>query len=304
MAVLDVAKLRAEFSAPHELVTTSDGRTLFLRHWGESGRSDLAVLIFHGITAYSEPYGKLLAEELARAGLQVFGLDLRGHGRSDGNRGDLPSGERLSRDLCETVAFLRARFPRVVVLGHSLGVLSALIAFNRCPEGIDGLVLVSVGRQVRPGVYGRPTAWAALKMLFGVALFRSRPWIGYYREGMLGRDDPLFNFRYSARFYSATYGMSPWAVARMLRQNVIDSPNLHPTRQVGIPVLVAIGDQDEMFSIESSRGFFDKLDATRKEFLVVPGGHHASFPPASWGPLAVWLSDKFPPLAARSVVPQ
>ena len=294
MSSLDVVKLREQFSAPHELVTTSDGSTLFLRHWVGAGRNNVAVLIFHGITAYSEPYGRVVAEGLAAAGFDVYGLDLRGHGRSDGARGDVPSAERLARDLCETVAFVKARFPKVVVLGHSLGVITALIAANRCPEGIDGLVLVSAGNQVRPGVYRKPKASAALKMLFGIALFRSRPWIGYYREGMLGRDDPLFNFRYTARFYSAVYGMNPWAVVRMLRENVIDSPNMHPSRTLGVPLIVAVGDRDEMFSVESSRTFFESLGATQKEFLVVPGAQHAKFPPGCWGPLTAWLNAKFP----------
>lgn len=290
----DVVRLRAEFQAPHEVVRTSDGRILFLRHWVGSGGTDPVLLLLHGITAYSEPYGELMAEELARAGLHVFGLDLRGHGRSDGVRGDLPSADRLSKDLSETLDFLRARFPRVVVLGHSLGVINAMIAFNHYPRSIVGLILLSGGRQVRPGVYGKPSAGEAFKMLLGVALFRSRPLIGYRREGMLGLDDPLFNFRYSARFYRAVYGMSPWAVVRMLRQNIIDSPNLTPSGTIEIPLLVGVGDHDELFSVESSRALFDSLRANRKEFFVVPGGHHASFPPGSWTPIVDWMKRQYP----------
>ncbi|MGA7861000.1 MAG: alpha/beta fold hydrolase [Thermoplasmata archaeon] len=294
MVPLDVAELREEFQVPHELVTASDGKIIFVRHWIGSSGTDLAILIFHGITAYSEPYGKLLAEELAGAGFHVFGMDLRGHGRSDGIRGDLPSEERLSKDLCETVASLKAKFSRVVVLGHSLGVLSALIAVNRCPGSIDGLILLSAGRQIKPGAYSKPRARAVLKTLLGIALFPSRPLIEYNRKGMAGRNDPLFNFRYSARFYSAMYGMSPWAVVRMLRHNVIDSPNMTTSGTLEIPVLVGVGDQDELFSVDSSREVFDSIRGDRKEFLVVPGGHHASFPPGSWDRVVAWLRTQFP----------
>lgn len=291
---LDVVRLRAEFRSPHELVETSDGRMLFLRRWVGSGGTDPVLLLLHGITAYSEPYGPLMAEELAGAGYHVFGLDLRGHGRSDGVRGDLPSGDRLAQDLGETLDHLRSRFPRIVVLGHSLGVITTMIAFNHYPRSIDGLILLSGGRRVRPGVYRPPTATEAVKTLLGIALFRSRPLIGYRREGMLGLDDPLFNFRYSARFYTAVYGLSPWAVVRMLRQNIIDSPNLTPSGTIEIPVLVGVGDQDELFTVESSRALFDGLQANRKEFFVVPGGHHASFPRGSWVPVVDWLKRQFP----------
>jgi acylglycerol lipase len=293
----DVAKLRTEFQAPHELVRASDGKVLFLRHWVGTGRSDLAVLLLHGITAYSEPYGRLLAEDLARVGFDVFGLDLRGHGRSDGIRGDLPGGDRFQKDLCETVAFVKTRFPRVVLWGHSLGVISAMVAVQGCGPSIDGVVLLSGGRRIRPGVYSKPTARAALRNLLAITLFRTRPWIEYSRRGMMGRDDPLFNFRYSARFYSAVYGMSPAAVARMLRRHAIDSPYLTPPTPLRVPVLVAVGDQDELFSVESSRELFDTLPANRKEFLVIPGGHHASFPPGAWDPFADWLRRQFAPAA-------
>jgi acylglycerol lipase len=290
----DVTRLRREFRDPHELVGTSDGKILFLRQWTGAPGVEPAILIFHGITAYSEPYGKLLAEELSEAGFPVFGLDLRGHGRSDGARGDLPSADRLSKDLCETLAFLKARFSRVVVLGHSLGVLCALIVVHQCAALVDGVILLSGARRINPDAYQRPTARASLKALLGIALFRSRPLIEYYRKGMIGQGDPLFNFRYSARFYSAVYGTSPWVVLRMLRQNVIESPNMTLPRSIEIPVLVAVGDQDELFSVDSVREFSEQLNGTRKQFLEVPGGHHASFPPSSWAPVVAWLKSQFP----------
>jgi acylglycerol lipase len=167
------------------------------------------------------------------------------------------------------------------------------------------VVLLSGGRRIRPGVYRKPTARAAFRNLMAVALFRSRTWIEYSRQGMLGRDDPLFNFHYSVRFYSSVYGLKPWAIARMLRAGVIDSPYLTPTNSLEIPVLIGVGDQDELFTVDSSRELFDRLGAVRKAFLVIPGGHHASFPPGSWGPVVEWLRGQFgtQPVAASGPVP-
>jgi acylglycerol lipase len=293
VTALDVGKLRDEFKGPHELVTTSDGKTIFLRHWVGDAGTDLAILVFHGITTYSGPYGKLLAEELAKAGFNVFGMDLRGHGMSDGTRGDYPSGERLSKDLCETSAFLKGRFSRVVVLGHSLGVLSAVIAVNSCARNVDGLILLCMGRKVKPGAFVRPSASAALKTLLGVTLFRGSPLIEYSRRGMSGRDDPLFNFHYTARFYSAVYGKSAWSVVRMLGRNEIDSPNLVVSERPDIPVLVGVGDRDEIFPVDSARAFFDGIECSKKEFIVIPGGRHAAFPEGSLAQLIAWLRRSF-----------
>jgi len=293
MAALDVGKLRDEFKGPHELVRTSDGKTIFLRHWVGDAGTDVAILVFHGITTYSGPYGKLMAEELARAGFNVFGMDLRGHGMSDGTRGDYPSGERLSKDLCETLAFLKGRFSKVVVIGHSLGVLSAVIAVNSCGGDVDGLILLSAGRKIRPGAFVKPSASAAMKTLLGITLFPGSPLIEYNRRGMTGRDDPLYNFHYTARFYAAVYGRSAWSVVRMLGKNEIDSPNLVVSGRLDIPVLVGVGDQDEIFPVDSVRALFDGIEWRRKEFIIIPGGRHAAFPEGSLAQLIVWLRRSF-----------
>jgi acylglycerol lipase len=294
MAAPDVAQLRDEFKGPHQLVRTSDDKTIFLRQWaGAAAEPDMAILVFHGITTYSGPYGKLVADELARARFNVFGMDLRGHGMSDGVRGDYPSGERLSKDLCETIAFLKGRFSKVVVLGHSLGVLSAVIAANSCTADVDGLILLSMGRKVRPGAFVKPSAPAALKTLLGTTLFPGSPLIEYNRRGMSGRDDPLFNFQYTARFYSAVYGRSAWSVVRMLGKNEIDSTNLVVSGRLDIPVVVGVGDQDEIFPVDSVRAFFDSIECNRKEFIVIPGGRHAAFPEGSWAQLIAWLRRSF-----------
>ena len=293
MASLDVAELRAQFSEPHELVEASDGTTLFLRRWGVFGKSPVSVLIFHGITAHSGPYGPVIAEQLARAGFAVFGMDLRGHGLSDGKRGDYPSTERWEKDLAETVAFVKSRSAKLVVLGHSLGVLSAVHVQQLCPGEVDGLVLLSVGRTVRTHVRAPPGAASVLRSLIGIALLRGTPLIAVDpREGMVGLDDPLFNFRYSARFYNVLYGVGALRVARMFRMGTVDSPYIHIDGKLRIPLFVGVGERDELFPVESTRAFYDELDADRKEFFVVPGARHAIFPKDCWGPLVTWLAHE------------
>ena len=285
-----MARLRADFREPHDLILTSDGKTLFLRRWDPSGAPSASILVLHGITAYSTPYGPLLAEELAGAGFRVYGLDLRGHGLSDGRRGDIPSEARLVSDLREALAFVRARSAKLVLLGHSLGVLLAIRAVNESPDRIDGLVLLSAARKVRPGAYPKPSGMALVRILLGVSLLRGWPLIEYRRSGMTGTDDPLFNFHYSARFMSTLYGAGALAVARMFRDGVLDTPNLRFTRALPMPLYVGVGDRDELFTEEAARSLFEGIDAARKEFAVIPGAHHATFPSGSWTGLVTWLN--------------
>jgi alpha-beta hydrolase superfamily lysophospholipase len=264
-----------------------------LRRWEAAQEPRASVLVFHGITAHSAAYGPILAHELARSGFTVYGMDLRGHGLSDGRRGDYPSAERLTKDLCETVAFVRGRSTNLVVLGHSLGAISAILALNHCPKKIDGLVLLSAANRIRTGVYARPKAAALIKTLAGVTVLRGSPLIEYRRGGMVGLGDPLFNFRYSARFMSAFYGVGALSVAGMMRSGKLDSPNIRFTSKLRIPLFLGVGENDELFSVDSARTFFDGIEADDKEFAVIPGARHAVFPSGCWFQLIAWAQRHF-----------
>ncbi len=275
--VVDIIALRNKFETPHHLLTTSDNQILFLRIWEPQGETskDSAILLLHGITAYSGPYG-MIAEPLTEKGFTVYGLDLRGHGLSDGNRGDCPSMERFIDDLCETLAFVKQRHTKVVIMGHSLGVLSSLIALNNCLENIDGAVLLSAARKSRPHAYPKMSVGQKLKILLSSIIKPSKPVIDYYREGMVGIDDPLFNFKYTFRF--------------MKLVNLVD----FKFPEIGnLPVFVGIGDNDELFAIEDCQKLFDEIPSEDKMFDVIKDGKHATFPQDSWGPLTSWLDEHF-----------
>jgi acylglycerol lipase len=293
MADIDVSKLRREYKGPHDIVETSDGKELFLRIWESHGGSNVSVLIIHGITGYSGPYGPMVADQLCSAGHDVFGVDLRGHGLSDGRRGDYPSEERFVKDLGETLAQVRSRSKKLVLMGHSLGALAAVVAAKNNPDKIDGLALVSAARRIRTGVYPRPSTSAVLKVMMGVALFRGSPVIEYRRAGQVGLDDPLFNLRYSARFYSVLYGAGALKVMGMLRSGLIDSPNLTLDGKLKVPLFVAVGENDELFTADAAQEFCGSIDCDDKEFHVVPGARHAVWPNGSFTPLVEWLGKKF-----------
>src|SRR5271154_6140479 len=102
----EAAILRKNFVGPHEQFTTSDGVTLFLRRWNPDSlapvKTGIAVLIFHGFTAHSGAYN-MAGVPISAAGYTTFGLDDRGHGLSDGIRGDSPGKDRWIADLAESV---------------------------------------------------------------------------------------------------------------------------------------------------------------------------------------------------------
>jgi len=274
---IQVSELRRDFVGSHREVITSDGITLFLRAWEPSPEDarNTAILIFHGITAHSGPY-EFIGIPLSKAGFPTFGMDLRGHGLSDGNRGDCPSKKRFALDLCETLSFLKETYPRVVTLGHSLGVLSSWIVMDTCSEKIDGAVLLSGARTIRPGIMPKLSSSTKLKIALSSIISPGRPVIKYRREGMTGLDDPLFTFNYTLRFI-----------------RLVNLAGIRFVRNLNIPVFVGVGDQDELFSVESVRELYDEIPSKDKEFYVQPGAKHAVFPKGSWTPLVDWLKERF-----------
>ena len=164
--------------------TARDGENLALYEWPLDDASQLStstgpdssdnpgrirgmVLIVHGLGEHALRYDHV-AEALMHWGFVVRAFDLRGHGRSDGERGQVPTESALLDDLAEIVEDARLRCQRLsaaqaaspdepvlhtsappgpplplILLGHSLGGLlaSRFVSLNLSP--VDGLVLSS-----------------------------------------------------------------------------------------------------------------------------------------------------------------
>ena len=100
--------------------------------------------------------------------------------------------------------------------------------------------------------------------------------IRYYREGMVGLDDPLFNFNYTFRFM------------KIVGLRDFEFPDLE-----SMPIFVGVGDNDELFSVEACRELYEEIPSTNKMFHVAVGGRHTEFSPGSLDELGNWFDDQF-----------
>ncbi len=274
--------LRKEYTGPHHQFTTTDGETIFLRRWDPDtlspAKKDIAVLIFHGITAHSGAYN-MAGVPISAGGYTTFGMDCRGHGLSGGNRGDNPGRDRWVADLAESVQYVKSLgFSKVVILGHSLGVASAICTTNAIPDEISGLILLSGAYEGRKGL-SKPIPFFKKARILASSVFRpTHPAVEYYREGMSGTSDTLFTFRYTLRYMT-----------------MLDVKTLRLPENMNIPVLVGTGDNDELFEVEKVRELYDLVPGNQKEFVVLENTTHAVFPVESWERLVVWLDKTYTP---------
>ena len=276
----EAAVLRQHYTGPHNQFTTTDGVTLFLRRWNPDtiapAKKDIAILIFHGFTAYSGPYS-MAGVPISKGGYTVFGLDYRGHGLSDGIRGDSPGKERWIADLAESVKYIKGLgFSKVIILGHSLGVASAICAADAVPDEISGLILLSGAYEGRKGLSKPPTLFQKTRILASSIFRPSYPAVEYYRDGMTVSKDTLFNFRYTLRFLT-----------------MMDVKQLRLPKNLNIPVLVGVGDKDELFEVDKVKDFYNLIPGNKKEFFVMKNATHAKIPIESWEEIVAWLNKTF-----------
>lgn len=275
----EAADLRQKYTGPHNVFTTSDGEMLFLRRWDpdsiEPAKKNIAVLIFHGFTAYSGPYN-MAGIPFSKGGYTTFGLDYRGHGLSGGNRGDNRK-DRWIADLAESIKFVKSLgYKRVIVLGHSLGVAAAMCAANAVPQEIAGLVLLSGAYEGRKGVTQPISFFQKMKLLSSAVFRPSFRAVEYYREGMTISDDTLWNYRYTPRFVM-----------------MLDVKKLRLQPDLNIPVLVGVGDQDELFEIDKVKEFYNLIPSNKKQFFIMKKATHAKIPQECWEEIVSWIDKTF-----------
>lgn len=127
-------------------LTARDGTNLVVMDWPLSkGPVRGVVLIVHGLGEHAWRYNTV-ANRLNDWGFAVRAYDQFGHGESMGQRGELPTRDRLLLDLAEVVDESRARMHAstpLIVLGHSMGGLVAARFAALQLRTLEGLVLSS-----------------------------------------------------------------------------------------------------------------------------------------------------------------
>lgn len=122
---------------------TSDGLKLFTRQWERSSPRALCFVV-HGVGEHGGRYDAL-AKELNRRGFLVQAMDHRGHGRSEGRRGDCRSIRDFVDDLRRWIQEAEERFPHLprFMVGHSLGGLIGLTYAVDYPQTLRGVAVSS-----------------------------------------------------------------------------------------------------------------------------------------------------------------
>ena len=101
---------------------TKDGTNLFFKEWIPEGKIKAVICLVHGLGDHSGWF-KDLINYFNISGFAVLSFDLRGHGKSQGKKGHIPSYDALMDDIEVLLTFAEKDFKSLPLLlyGHSFG---------------------------------------------------------------------------------------------------------------------------------------------------------------------------------------
>jgi acylglycerol lipase len=246
-----------------EKVDGGNGLGIFFRSWRPM-KPRAFVVIVPGFNAHSGYY-TWVAEQFVASGLAVYAVDLRGRGKSDGERFYVEKFEDYVSDVEAVVRVAKSREAGLpyFLLGHSAGgVVSCLYTLDHQAE-LAGLMCESFAHEL-------PAPDFALAVFKGLGHPAPHAHILHLPNERFSRDpkvvqamneDPLI-----AHETQPTRTMA--ALVRADERLKRDFP------LITLPLLILHGTQDKNTRPSGSQHFYDRAGSTDKTLKLYEGGLH------------------------------
>jgi alpha-beta hydrolase superfamily lysophospholipase len=250
-------------TAHEEYVDGYGGLRIFLRSWRPATARGVVVIV-HGFNSHGGYYD-WTARQLVAGGLTVYALDLRGRGRSDGERYYVQDASEYVNDVARVVTLARSREPGLpaFVLGHSAGgVLSCLYTLDH-PGEVNGLICESFAHEL-------PAPDLAIAVLKGLSHVAPHAHVLRLKIDDFSRD-PAVVAAMKADPFVGDEVQPTHTIAEMVRVNDRLGRDFG---QITLPVLILHGTADKVTLASGSRTFYDEAGSTDKTLKLYEGHAH------------------------------
>ena len=251
--------------------TTGDGTftstgdlNIFFRTWRPTDKPRGVVVIVPGFNSHSAYYA-WVAGQLVRNGLAVYALDLRGRGKSDGERFYVDQFADYVNDVAAFVKLAKSQEPGlpVFLLGHSAGgVVSCVYALENQAQ-LAGLICESFAFQV-------PAPDFALAVLKGLSHIAPHAHVLHLKNEDFSRD-PAAVAAMNADPLIAHETQPTKTVAAMV---LADERLKKEFPRITLPVLILHGTADKATRPSGSQLFYDTVGSTDKTLKLYEGHFH------------------------------
>jgi acylglycerol lipase len=240
------------------------GLKIFTRSWQPEGKARGVVVIVPGFNSHSGQY-LWVGEQFAAKDLATYAIDLRGRGRSEGERYYVEKMEDYTDDVATLIRTVKSENPGVPVflLGHSAGgVVSCIYALDHQSE-IDGLICESFA-------YDLPVPGFILTLLKGLDYVAPHAHVYTLKNEHFSRDPRVVD---SMNNDPLIKGESE---ATQTAKVMIDAARrLHEEFPlIKLPVLILHGTEDKATNPSGSQFFYDHTGSTDKTLKLYEGHYH------------------------------
>lgn len=248
--------------------STPDGFKIHTVHQAAVGKAKALVIMVHGISEHIGRY-EHVADFLSKAGYEVYGLDHRSHGKSDGQpRVHTDTQTRFIEDLKQFYDSIKAKHPnqKIFILGHSMGSVISLQFVLANPNTLTGLVVTGTATDVSSGVSPVLRNVGNFINIFAPTLPISPP---------LGADvltnDPEMQAKWAADnlIYKGATRVS-------MGKYVLETGEMIQARakEITLPIMFMHGESDKLTPISGSRIMYERVGSSDKTIHTYPNMQH------------------------------
>lgn len=268
---------------------------IFFRRWTPEGGTPSAgprpvLAVCHGFGEHSGRYTEL-ARYFTGLDYRVYALDLRGHGRSGGERGFVRRFEVYAEDLEVFLDEVHAETGApIVLIGHSMGGVVSLIyagKYGKSGDRLEGLILSAPA--LRLAVEAGAVRRVLVNILAGIApRMKAAPGVA----DLISRDPAVVaEFKNDPLTYS---GPTKTGMARtFIRAEEEVTPFLS---EIELPLFVMQGSDDKIIDTESSRIVYEGVSSRDTALKYYEGLYHVIFNEPEreevFADMARWLEER------------
>jgi alpha-beta hydrolase superfamily lysophospholipase len=245
-------------------VEGTGGVKVFVRSWQPEGKPRATVVINHGFKSHSGYY-EWTAEQLTQNQLAVYALDMRGHGRSEGERLFVNEMAEYVDDLAKVIAFAKQREGALptFVLGHSAGGVVASTYMLDHQSEVTGFICESFAHEV-------PAPDFALAILKGIGSIAPHAHVLKLKDEDFSRDPEVVE-RMGSDPLVSKQGYQAQTVAELVRA---DERLRKEFSRITLPVLILHGTADRATKPHGSQVFYDRASSEDKTLKLYDGHFH------------------------------
>jgi len=232
------------------------------------------IVFIPGTAIYGLCYGDLLYQ-LAQTGYNIVAFDPRGHGQSEGLRGDYTITE-IMKDAENVITYAINRFNnKVSLMGSSQG---GIVAFYMAAkdERLNSVIcqnFADLGAPETLQLARHPRLFKYIKIMIARHGHRL-PNVQIPVTSYIDLDKIPVKYFGSAKAFMETDPLTLKTVSLRALQSLAHTDMTKPVEKIKVPVMVLQGTADSIFPVSYTQAIFDKLTC-KKKFSLFPGRTHA-----------------------------